>query len=225
MRLVPLLLFVLGLVLGCSSPSRSVDVRAPATKTQDRHTDSGWHCRLEEGATSWECEADVQGSEDSSSVASVPAMGVDSTADTSADTSPRQGPALVVPPSLPEEETEPPPDSLEGASSVTEAIVAAHAGDYTIQLVSLDSMEAAQAFAQKHTLDDTVIVPVGEENRVRYALLLGFYASEVEAQEAVAALPEELRSLSPWVRTLNSLGEAMARARTLSEASARRSVN
>jgi hypothetical protein len=41
----------------------------------------------------------------------------------------------------------------------------------------------------------------------------------------VAALPEELRSLSPWVRTLNSLGEAMARARTLSEASARRSVN
>jgi septal ring-binding cell division protein DamX len=222
MRLVPLLLFVLGFVLGCSSPSRSVDVRAPATETQDRHTDSGWHCRLEEGATSWECEADVR---DSSSVASVPAMGVDSTADTSADPSQRQGPALVVPPSLPEEETEPPSDSFEGASSVTEAIIAAHTGDYTIQLVSLDSMEAVQAFAQKHALDDPVIVPVGEENRVRYALLLGFYASEVEAQEAVAALPEELRSLSPWVRTLNSLGEAMARARTLSEASARRSVN
>lgn len=217
-----LALILIVMLTGCSTPSSGIAVRMPATESFERHTESGWHCRRDVGEIEWNCEGEVpepaETEVESLALATPPMGGTPTDADL---TNQLPEPALVVPLVVVADEagSEVPPEGVEGPSNETRRIVQTHirAGDYTVQVIALASMAAVRGFAADHEIDDLLIVPIGAENRVHFALLLGFYPDRFAAEEAIVTLSEELQSLSPWVRSSDALGEAMARARSLIE--------
>ncbi|WP_020503672.1 H(+)/Cl(-) exchange transporter ClcA [Lamprocystis purpurea] len=76
---------------------------------------------------------------------------------------------------------------------------------FTIQLLTVNSDAGLAAFAQRHGLFGQVRTLKGRHrNKDWYALLLGDYATQAEAEAALAALPAGLRRLKPLVRPLSA---------------------
>ena len=74
---------------------------------------------------------------------------------------------------------------------------------YAIQLVVYTGRARIRPFASRYGIADQVsAIQVRLSGRPAYAVVLGRYASETEAREAIAGLTQELRALRPWVRQL-----------------------
>jgi hypothetical protein len=76
---------------------------------------------------------------------------------------------------------------------------------FAIQLLTVNSDAGLTAFAQQHGLFGQVRTLKGRHrDKDWYALLLGDYATQAEAEAALAALPAGLRRLKPLVRPLSA---------------------
>ena len=104
------------------------------------------------------------------------------------------------------------PDSPAGQESSHRLVLGWRPGDYTVQLIALESMSAADEFAAEIRLAGLHRVRIESGGQVLYAMLLGPYTDRGAADRAVAGLPQNVQSLEPWVRKIGPLQEAMRRA-------------
>jgi septal ring-binding cell division protein DamX len=94
-------------------------------------------------------------------------------------------------------------------------------GFYTVQIVAMSSMEALESFRHAHGLDGVLGARIESGGRIFYALLLGVYETLADARAAAAARPASLQSYQPWIRKLDTLKAAVARADALANAAVR----
>jgi TPR repeat protein len=83
---------------------------------------------------------------------------------------------------------------------------------YTLQLASYTERADAQRFADSFADGAAVgIYASSKRGARRYAVVHGVYASHQQASAAIAALPERLRNMKPWVRKVALIHAEMAR--------------
>lgn len=82
---------------------------------------------------------------------------------------------------------------------------------YTLQLVAMDNLDKAIAYAQKHNIDPRLggVARTHTNGKLWYILAVGVYPTRAEA--VVAKVELEARGVpTPWIRTLGSI-EALSR--------------
>lgn len=78
--------------------------------------------------------------------------------------------------------------------------------DFTLQVFAATSPAYAKEFIQKHKLDKHARYFHRRLNGKNfYAVVYGTYRSHASAEKAIAKLPENVRQVNPWVRTLASI--------------------
>ncbi|MCY4058272.1 MAG: SPOR domain-containing protein [Gammaproteobacteria bacterium] len=90
---------------------------------------------------------------------------------------------------------------------------------YVIQLIALSTREDLEQYIADNDLPVMSGAVVEKDGELFYALLAGIYADRETAERATRSLPEELSAHGPWVRSMESLQAAMARAEQLAEES------
>ena len=98
------------------------------------------------------------------------------------------------------------------APSRASALAALPGHFYAVQLIALESQAAVAEFGLEIGVSGTMQVRIENDGKLWHLLLLGTYAERAAAERAVASLPEDLQALSPWLRLLGPLQEAMRRA-------------
>ena len=83
---------------------------------------------------------------------------------------------------------------------------------YVIQLIALSTREDLEQYIADNDLPVMSGAVVEKDGELFYALLAGIYADRETAERATRSLPEELSAHGPWVRSMESLQAAMARA-------------
>ncbi|YCO03940.1 SPOR domain-containing protein [Vibrio sp. VNB-15] len=77
---------------------------------------------------------------------------------------------------------------------------------YTLQLAAMTSMEDVQAFLDEHQLNQQVrIYPTVRSGTEWYIVTYQDYPTIQLARDAVESLPESLKSLSPWAKSLGQV--------------------
>ena len=89
---------------------------------------------------------------------------------------------------------------------------------YAVQLLALASPEAVERFVADTKVPDLAAARVERDGRLFYVLLLGIYRDRPDAARAAEHLPAELGDLTPWIRPLYTLKQAMLRADQLAAA-------
>ena len=89
---------------------------------------------------------------------------------------------------------------------------------YAVQLLALASPEAVERFVADTRVPDLAAARVERDGRLFYVLLLGIYRDRPDAARATEHLPAELDDLTPWIRPLYTLKQAMLRADQLAAA-------
>ena len=114
----------------------------------------------------------------------------------------------------------PPPrlGRAERFSANSAELAAAPATHYAVQLIAFGTEQALREFMAERELADMTPVRVENSGRLRFALLAGIYPDRAAADRAVAALAPALRALEPWVRSVDNLRAAIARANRLADA-------
>ena len=90
---------------------------------------------------------------------------------------------------------------------------------YVIQLMALSTQEDLEQYLADNDLPVMSGAVVEKDGERFYALLAGIYTDRDTAERAARSLPEELSAHGPWVRSMESLQAAMARAEQLPEES------
>lgn len=90
---------------------------------------------------------------------------------------------------------------------------------YVIQLIALSTREDLEQYIADNDLPVMSGAVVEKDGELFYALLAGIYADRETAERATRSLPAELSAHGPWVRSMESLQAAMARAEQLAEES------
>ena len=88
---------------------------------------------------------------------------------------------------------------------------------YAIQLIALSSQADLEQFIVDNDLPLLSGAAVENNGERFYALLAGIYTDLETAERAARSLPEELNAHDPWIRSMESLQAAMARAEQLPE--------
>lgn len=88
---------------------------------------------------------------------------------------------------------------------------------YTIQLIALSSKEDLEKFIVDNDLPSMSGAVVEKDGQRFYALLAGIYTDRETAERAARNLPEEMSAHGPWLRSMESLQAAIARAEQLPE--------
>lgn len=83
---------------------------------------------------------------------------------------------------------------------------------YAVQLLALSSSGAVERFVAEARVPGLAAARVERGGRLFYVLLLGIYRDRADAVRAIASPPDELKELTPWIRPLGTLKEAMRRA-------------
>jgi septal ring-binding cell division protein DamX len=83
---------------------------------------------------------------------------------------------------------------------------------YAVQVIALDTPAALEAFASERGVTGLGAARVASAGRILYVLLLGVYENLDDALAASASLPESLADLSPWIRSVGDLKQAMRQA-------------
>ena len=81
-----------------------------------------------------------------------------------------------------------------------------------MQLLALSSPEAVETFVATAGVPGLAAARVERNGRLFYVLLLGIYRNRADAIRAAASPPGELKDLTPWIRPLSTLKQAMLRA-------------
>ncbi|MCY4012458.1 MAG: SPOR domain-containing protein [Gammaproteobacteria bacterium] len=92
------------------------------------------------------------------------------------------------------------------------------AGHYAVQLIALDSDEAATALAERLAVPEVLRVRLESGGRLFHVLLLGDYADRRDAEVASARMVRRMPFLKPWVRRVGPLQGAVRRAQQEPEA-------
>jgi len=82
---------------------------------------------------------------------------------------------------------------------------------YAVQLLALSSSEAVERFVADTKVPDLAAARVERDGRLFYVLLLGIYSNRPDAVRAAENPPGELDHLTPWIRPLYTLKQAMLR--------------
>ena len=90
---------------------------------------------------------------------------------------------------------------------------------YVIQLIALSTREDLEQYIADNDLPVMTGAVVEKGGERFYALMAGIYTDRETAERAARSLPEELGAHGPWVRSMESLQAAMARAEQLPEES------
>lgn len=88
-------------------------------------------------------------------------------------------------------------------------------GFFAVQLVAVQTKAALEQYAERERLRNMSAARVERDGELFYVLLLGVYETRARAEQAAANLPAEFQQFSPWVRSVASLQEAIARANAL----------
>jgi len=80
---------------------------------------------------------------------------------------------------------------------------------WAAQLIALPSRDLLEEYANEHGLDGASAARVAVRDNLFYVLLLGIYESKEIAEEAIANLPPPFDVDKPWLRSLESLQQAM----------------
>ena len=83
---------------------------------------------------------------------------------------------------------------------------------YVVQLVAVQTKEALEDYAGRKELRGMSAARIERDGRLFYVLLLGVYPDREQASTAASSLPAEFADLDPWVRSVDSLQQAMRRA-------------
>ena len=86
---------------------------------------------------------------------------------------------------------------------------------YAVQLVAVQTKEALEDYAARKELRGMSAARVERDGRLFYVLLLGVYLDRERARTAASNLPAEFADLDPWVRSVDSLQQAMRSADVL----------
>jgi DamX protein len=80
---------------------------------------------------------------------------------------------------------------------------------FTLQLVTVSSIDSAEAFVQRQRLPmEFAIYQLQREGRTLHVVLYGLYPSREAAQAAADRLPEEVGDIQPWIRPLDQVQSA-----------------
>ncbi|MCS5566434.1 MAG: SPOR domain-containing protein [Pseudomonadales bacterium] len=82
---------------------------------------------------------------------------------------------------------------------------------FTVQLFAVSSKAALEKFVREKNIPGLSATRIAHRDQLFFVLLLGIYADENTARTAAANLPVALTNLTPWVRRLGSLQDAMLR--------------
>ena len=86
---------------------------------------------------------------------------------------------------------------------------------YVVQLVAVQTKEALEDYAARKDLQGMSAARVERDGRLFYVLLLSVYPDRERARTAASNLPAEFAEFDPWVRSVDSLQQAMRRADAL----------
>lgn len=118
---------------------------------------------------------------------------------------PESKPAATVPvSSTAERRPAPTADAVNTASRSADeqALLAAAAGGYVVQLVALRDEATLQGFVRQHGLSGTRIYRTQRNGQPLRVLVLGPYANREAAEAARLALPEAVRNQGAWLKSL-----------------------
>ena len=82
---------------------------------------------------------------------------------------------------------------------------------FAVQLFAVSSKAALEKFVRGKNIPGLSATRIAHRDQLFFVLLLGIYADEKTARTAAANLPVALINLTPWVRRLGSLQDAMLR--------------
>jgi len=78
--------------------------------------------------------------------------------------------------------------------------------------MSLSNKSNLEAYFSKHQLMGLSAARVESNGAILYVLLLGIYENFDNAKQASENMPEQLKEINPWVRSMGSLQKAMVKA-------------
>ncbi|MDY6790275.1 MAG: SPOR domain-containing protein [Thermodesulfobacteriota bacterium] len=85
-------------------------------------------------------------------------------------------------------------------------LLAQNSSHFTIQLIGLHNEKSIHKFIAKYKLfNQAAYYKTLYRKKDWYPLLYGVYPSRKEASSAIKKLPQELRKLSPWIRSFSSI--------------------
>ena len=82
---------------------------------------------------------------------------------------------------------------------------------FAVQLFAVSNKDALEKFVREQKLRGLSATRIARGDQLFFVLLLGIYSDESTARLAAANMPDSLNNLTPWVRRLGSLQDAMRR--------------
>ena len=80
---------------------------------------------------------------------------------------------------------------------------------FAVQLFAVSNKEALEKFVRDKNIPGLSATRIAHGDQLFFVLLLGIYSDESAARIAAANRPPALNDLTPWVRRLGSLQDAM----------------
>lgn len=80
---------------------------------------------------------------------------------------------------------------------------------FAVQLFAVSNKEALEKFVRDKNIPGLSATRIAYGDQLFFVLLLGIYSDESAARIAAANMPSALNDLTPWVRRLGSLQDAM----------------
>jgi septal ring-binding cell division protein DamX len=206
---------IIALTLAGCAARPSLPEATPVTHIPAR---GGWYCQPGTTAGAWDCVQDPELAANPPPPRPLPAP--------VAGPEPAPMPTISPMPLL--------PDPVAAASDSD--AVDANAGDraqphhldqlspdrYTIQLAAMNTRRGGggtlarlEPLLERDDLGSAFIARLERDGQLYYVLLIGVYDTELQARQAVEDLADDLRAMSPWVRSVRALQAAKDRARAL----------
>lgn len=83
-------------------------------------------------------------------------------------------------------------------------------GNYALQLLGTRSRQAAEDFVAKHSnISDLRYFETSHEGKPWFVVTQGAYGGQQQAQRGMANLPEAVRKLKPWPRSMGSIQQSL----------------
>ncbi len=97
------------------------------------------------------------------------------------------------------------PPAGAGETACSEWLGRQNPRQYTLQLMSSTARSDALGVLDRYPLDPHAICAYKKDETQRYMLLYGVFENRTAAQQAVSALPGELRQNKPWIRRIRAV--------------------
>ena len=220
------------LVLLSACGLRNSQPEAPVDIEQGKIKAPGWFCQAGESHRAWECveeespEVGSNKSQKRTRLANEPdrpvttdpaprmrlAQPAFSTTAQATDSQPRplasQQSAEVSPPTAAQARL-PSYQALAYRPEVPTAITDLPPDFYAVQLLALSDKARLEKFARENDLVGLSAARIRQNEQMIYVLLLGIYETYDHASRAIESLPQSISDLSPWIRPMGSLQQAM----------------